>query len=199
MLMTIITAIITFIATSVDEMFVLTFLFAQDKNNQKNKQIYLGQQLGMLVLLAITLLAVLGIRQIPQAWIGFIGFVPVIQGIRLLIFGDDDELDLEKPQKYKFYFVTVALIAIAGGAEELAIFIPYFSSLSNDELIVALIIFNLLVPMWVTLCKKIAGIPHIKDQVEKYGAVLIPIVFIALGLYVLIDQNTFAFIGQLLR
>lgn len=195
MIGTIFTAIIAFIATGIDEMFVLTLLFAQARKKNDILAVYIGQQIGMIVLLGISALAVFGITLIAEKWIGLLGLLPIIQGIRLWVLGneDDEEEDkevLKKSSRFNSLMVSVALIAIAGGGEELAIYIPYFAALSTTELIITLITFNLLVPIWCTICRKIASLKHIQEPIEKYERILVPIVFIGLGLFVFIESNT---------
>ena len=206
MIGTIFTAIIAFIATGIDEMFVLTLLFAQARKKNAILAVYIGQQIGMIVLLGISALAVFGITLIAEKWIGLLGLLPIIQGIRLWVLGDGDEDDeeedkevLKKSSRFNSLMVSVALIAIVGGGEELAIYIPYFAALSTTELIITLITFNLLVPIWCTICRKIASLKHIQEPIEKYERILVPIVFIGLGLFVFIESNTISAIMGLFK
>ncbi|HBI03679.1 MAG TPA: cadmium resistance protein CadD, partial [Paenibacillaceae bacterium] len=125
---------------------------------------------------------------------------------RLWVLGDGDEDDeeedkevLKKSSRFNSLMVSVALIAIAGGGEELAIYIPYFAALSTTELIITLITFNLLVPIWCTICRKIASLKHIQEPIEKYERILVPIVFIGLGLFVFIESNTISAIMGLFK
>jgi cadmium resistance transport/sequestration family protein len=196
MIGTILTAAAAFLATGIDEMFVLTLIFSQAKTSKQIRDVYIGQQIGMIVLLAISVLAVFGFTLISEKWIGLLGLLPMILGIRILILGDDDDDEEEeeeivyKTSKFNSLILSVALIAIAGGAEELAIYIPYFAALNTTNLIIALITFNLLVPIWSTVCRKISSLKQIQETSEKYQRILIPIVFIGLGLFVLIENNT---------
>jgi len=199
MVATILTAVITFIATGIDELFVLTILFVYAKNKKSIRDVFIGQQIAMIVLLGISVLAVFGITLITEKWIGLLGFLPIIQGLRLLIIGDDDEKEevVNKTSRYKSLILSVTIIAIAGGGEELAIYIPYFASLSTKSLIVTLITFNILVPIWCEFCRNISSLKQIQETVEKYERILIPIVFIGLGLFVLIENSTFSAIKSL--
>jgi len=190
---TIFTAVAAFIATGFDELVVLTILFVHAKENKSIKDVYLGQQIGMIVLLFISLLAVCGITLIPHKWVGLLGILPLFQGIRILIHGNEDEEDediLQKTRKFNHLMISVAFIAIAGGGEEIAIYIPYFASLTITNLILTLIVFNVLVPVWCTFCRRISSIKHIQEIVEKYERILVPVVFIGLGIFVLLENKT---------
>ena len=195
MLITILTSIATFIATGFDEIVVLTILFVEIKDKKNIKDVYIGQQISMIVLLLISLLAVFGFAQVPNEWIGLLGFIPLMEGLKVLLDKDNEEEYerkdiLKRMKKFDSLTLSIALIAIAGGAEELSAYIPFFASLDGANLIVALIIFMVLVPAWVTICREISNIKHIQDTVEKYERILIPIVFIGLGFFVLIENGT---------
>lgn len=202
MIGTILTAIVAFIATGIDEIVVLTIIFVQATKSKSIKDVYIGQQIGMIVLLALSTLAVFGITFISEKWIGLLGLLPIIQGVRFWINGGDDDDDdddeiIEKTNKFNSLILSVAVIAIAGGGEELAIYIPYFASLSPFNLVITLITFNVLVPIWCTLCRMISSLKQIQETIETYERILVPIVFIGLGLFVLIENNTFSAIMSL--
>lgn len=204
MIAAVLTAIAAFIATGIDEMFVLTILFVHAGKTKSTKDVYIGQQLGMNVLLALSILAVFGIALIAEKWVGLLGLLPIIQGVRFMIHGDDDDEDedeeiVEKSDKFHSLILSVAFIAIAGGGEELAIYIPYFASLSTRDLIITLITFNLLVPIWCIVCQKAAKMKVIYEIVEKYERILIPIVFIGLGLFVILENKTIGFLVEIIR
>ena len=196
MLTTILTSIATFIATGIDEIIVLTIIFVEVKNAKDIRDVYIGQQISMIVLLLISLLAAFGFAHIPNEYVGLLGIIPLAEGMRILFdrnYDDDDyeEKDvLQRLKKYRSLIVSIALIAIAGGAEELSIYIPYFASLDTTNLIVAVITFNVLVPVWCTMCRKISSLKHVQNTVEKYEKILVPVVFIGLGIWVLIENGT---------
>jgi len=200
MIAIILTAIATFVATGIDEIVVLTILFVHYKESNSVRDIYIGQLISMIVLLAISLLAVFGVATIPKAWIGLLGFVPLILGIKVLLTGDtesDDEYEekdlIKKTKKFNNLILAVAMIAIAGGAEELSIYIPYLASLNTKNLITTLITFILLVPIWCAVCKKLSSVKRIRERIEKFERIIVPIVFIGLGIFVLIENNTLGY------
>jgi len=195
MILTILTSILTFIATGIDEIVVLTVLFVHYKKPDAIRDIYIGQQISMLVLLIISLLAVFGIAFIPREYIGLLGLVPLGMGLKVLFVGEAEENDeekelIQKSKRFSSLALGVALIAIAGGAEELTVYIPYFASLNTSNLIGSLLIFNILVPVWCSVCKRLAKVKRIEERIEKYGRIIMSIVFIGLGIFVLIENNT---------
>ncbi len=204
MIAIILTAIATFIATGIDEIVVLTILFVHYKESHSVKDIYIGQLISMVVLLSVSLLAVFGIATIPKEWIGLLGFVPLVLGVRVLLTGDtesDDEYEekdlIKKTKKYNNLILAVAIIAIASGAEELSIYIPYLASLNTKDLITTLITFILLVPIWCAVCKRLSSVKGIQERIGKFERIIVPIVFIGLGIFVLIENNTLGYFIKL--
>lgn len=204
MIAIILTAVATFIATGIDEIVVLTILFVHYKESNSVRDIYIGQLISMVVLLAVSLLAVFGVTTIPREWIGILGFVPLALGIKVLLTGDtesDDEYEekdlIKKTKKFNNLILAVAMIAIAGGAEELSIYIPYLASLKTKDLITTLIIFILLVPIWCAVCRRLSSVKRVRERIEKFERIIVPIVFIGLGIFVLIENNTLGYFFKL--
>lgn len=88
------------------------------------------------------------------------------------------------------FFWTVALITIASGGDNLGIYIPYFASLSFSEIVTALIVFAISVAVLCYISYKLAKISFVSETLEKYERILVPIVFIGLGIYILIENGT---------
>jgi cadmium resistance transport/sequestration family protein len=189
---TLIASVAIFIATSVDELVVLTTMFAYAERRNAVAQVYVGQLISQVVLLTISVLAASGIATISQKGIGLLGIVPIILGIRILLGGDEDDDAQETANRLGSranFTLTVGLIAIGGGSEELAVFIPYLGSLAMPDLIVALVTLVLLVPAWCRLSQWIASIERIHGMITRYQRILVPVVFIGLGMFVIVDSG----------
>jgi cadmium resistance transport/sequestration family protein len=190
---TIITMIITFIATGIDEMLVLILLFAHAKNKKQIRQVYLGQQIGMTIIVLIVVIAVFGISSFTGKWTGLLGFLPIIIGImELLERNEDDESHgiINRISMFSNLTLRVVIIAIVGGAEELAIYIPYFTSLNWDGVILAVLAFVLMVPIWSTFCYMLGSMKSIYHVVKRFERIVIPVVFIGIGMKVLLESDT---------
>ncbi|WP_010097314.1 cadmium resistance transporter [Ornithinibacillus scapharcae] len=193
-MITILTMITTFIATGIDEMIILILIFAHARNHNQIRQVYIGQQIGMTFIIVVALLALYGITSLfTGKWTGLIGLLPIIMGIMELVERDDDDESGEVLQKSAIFSnltLRVTLIAIAGGAEELAIYIPYFTSLESQGLLLALITFVIMVPIWCAICQKLGSMKNVYELVKRYERILIPVVFIGIGLNVLVESDT---------
>src|SRR5215470_8823223 len=76
-------AIVAFAATNLDDVFVLTFFFAQKK--LKVWRVVLGQYLGIAGLILVSLVGFFASLVIPYKWISLLGLIPIAIGVRKLI------------------------------------------------------------------------------------------------------------------
>ena len=196
LLQSIISALAVYISTSIDYLFILLIIFSQSHTKKGLHQIYWGQYLGTGILVAISLFASYVLNFIPQDWIiGLLGLIPIFLGIRVALVGEEEEEEEDVVEKLESrgtnrFFWTVALITIASGGDNLGIYIPYFTSLSFSEIFTALIVFALSVAVLCSISYKLAKISFISETLEKYERIIVPIVFIGLGIYILIENGT---------
>lgn len=197
---TILSAIGVYISTSIDYLFILIILFSQtDKRNQIG-HIYAGQYLGTAVLVGVSLLAAYLVNFIPEEWmIGLLGFIPIYLGIRFALVGEEEEEEeeiLEKIQQNKEsqLFWTVTLLTLASGGDNLGVYIPYFSSLNGLQISVALVIFALGVLVLCALSRAFAQMPFVSETIEQYEKIIVPFVFVLLGVYILYENGTFQYL-----
>ena len=196
MLQSIISALAVYISTSIDYLFILLIIFSQSHTKKGLSQIFWGQYLGTGILVAVSLFAAYVLNFIPQDWIiGLLGLIPIFLGIRVALVGEEEEEEEEVVEKLESrgtnrLFWTVSLITIASGGDNLGIYIPYFTSLAVSEIIIALIVFAISVAVLCSISYKLAKISFISETLEKYERILVPIVFIGLGIYILIENGT---------
>ncbi|WP_047982407.1 MULTISPECIES: CadD family cadmium resistance transporter [Ornithinibacillus] len=195
---TIISAIAVFVATSIDYIIILVVLFSQLKK-QKNgvKNIGLGQYLGLTILIAISLLAATGLAFFPQKWIGLLGLLPIYIGFKELFKSEDEEDEdgkeiLESTTKFSKLFLSVTVISLAAGGDNLGVYIPYFTTLNTFELAATIIIFYVLSAVLLYICYRLSTFKAVSVTVEKYERIIVPIVFVALGIMIMYENETFS-------
>lgn len=123
MLTTVGSAIGLFAATNIDDIVVLTVLFLASRNGSPRPwQIVGGQYVGFITLVAISVVAALGLTIVPDQWVGLLGLIPLSIGIWTLIRGllrkrngEDSDLTLAAG------LWSVAGITIANGADNIAL------------------------------------------------------------------------------
>src|SRR5699024_12622010 len=69
-------------------------------------------------------------------------------------------------------------------------YIPYFTSLAFSEIVITLIVFAFSVAVLCYVSYKLAKISFVSETLEKYERIIVPIVFIGLGIYILIENGT---------
>ena len=197
---TIISAIGVYISTSIDYLIVLIILFAQLSQNKQKWHIYAGQYLGTGLLVGVSLVAAYVVNFVPKAWmVGLLGLIPIYLGIRFAIVGEGEEEEEEEEEeiierleqsKANQLFWTVTLLTIASGGDNLSIYIPYFASLDWAQTLVALLVFSIGVIIFCELSRVLSSIPLISETIEKYERIIVPLVFIPLGLYIMYESGT---------
>ena len=194
MLQNVFSALAVYLSTSIDYLFILLIIFSQSHTKKGLRQIYWGQYLGTSLLVAVSLFAAYVLNFIPQDWIiGILGLIPIFLGIKVALVGEEEEEEvvekLESRGTNRLLW-TVTLITIASGGDNLGIYIPYFTSLAVSEIIIALIVFTLSVAILCSISYKLAKISFVSETLEKYERIIVPIVFIGLGVYILIENGT---------
>ena len=190
---TIISAIGVYISTSIDYLIVLIILFAQLSQNKQKWHIYAGQYLGTGLLVGVSLVAAYVVNFVPEAWmVGLLGLIPIYLGIRFAIVGEGEEETIERLEQSKAnqLFWTVTLLTIASGGDNLGIYIPYFASLDWAQTLVALLVFAIGAIIFCKLSRVLSSIPLISETIEKYERIIVPLVFIPLGLYIMYESGT---------
>lgn len=192
---TIISAIGVYISISIDYLIVLIILFAQLSQNKQKWHIYAGQYLGTGLLVGVSLVAAYVVNFVPEAWmVGLLGLIPIYLGIRFAIVGEGEEeeeiIERLEQSKANQLFWTVTLLTIASGGDNLSIYIPYFASLDWAQTLVALLVFAIGVIIFCELSRVLSSIPLISETIEKYERIIVPLVFIPLGLYIMYENGT---------
>lgn len=194
---TIISAIGVYISTSIDYLIILIILFAQISQNKQKWHIYAGQYLGTGLLVGASLVAAYVVNFVPEAWmVGLLGLIPIYLGIRFAIVGESEEEEEEEiierleQSKANQLFWTVTLLTIASGGDNLGIYIPYFASLDWSQTLVALLLFAIGIIILCELSRVLSSIPLISETIEKYERIIVPLVFIPLGLYIMYESGT---------
>ncbi|HGR3551200.1 TPA: CadD family cadmium resistance transporter [Streptococcus pneumoniae] len=194
---TIISAIGVYISTSIDYLIILIILFAQLSQNKQKWHIYAGQYLGTGLLVGASLVAAYVVNFVPEEWmVGLLGLIPIYLGIRFAIVGEDAEEEEEEiierleQSKANQLFWTVTLLTISSGGDNLGIYIPYFASLDWSQTLVALLVFVIGIIIFCEISRVLSSIPLIFETIEKYERIIVPLVFILLGLYIMYENGT---------
>ena len=203
MIQNIVTSIILYSGTAVDLLIILMLFFAKRKSRKDIINIYLGQFLGSVSLILLSLLFAFVLNYIPSKEIlGLLGLIPIFLGLKVLLLGDSDGEAIAKDglrKDNKNLIFLVAMITFAScGADNIGVFVPYFTTLNLTNLIVTLLTFLVMIYLLVFSAQKLAQVPSVGETLEKYSRWFIAVVYLGLGIYILIENNSFDMLWTML-
>ena len=196
MIQNIVTSIILYSGTAVDLLIILMLFFAKRKSRKDIINIYLGQFLGSVSLILLSLLFAFVLNYIPSKEIlGLLGLIPIFLGLKVLLLGHSDGEAIAKDglrKDNKNLIFLVAMITFAScGADNIGVFVPYFTTLNLANMIVTLLTFLVMIYLLVFSAQKLAQVPSVGETLEKYSRWFIAVVYLGLGMYILIENNSF--------
>ena len=182
MLTSIFTSIIAYISTNIDDIFVLMILLASA--GAAKGRLIAGHFLGVGLITVISMLCAFGLQNLPLRHVGLLGLVPIALGIKAWFDRDEEEAEAKGTG-----VLSMAMITLGNGADNVGVYIPLFTGFSGVERIGAVIIFAGMTVLWIWFANSLAELPKIKAVIEKYKAVAIPVVFIALGVFIILESG----------
>ena len=185
MLQTILTAILCYTSTNIDDLFLLTLLCAQADSKAGQRSILTGHCLGIGALTAVSLLGAFGLQFIAaERLTRLLGLIPILLGIRSWRQTQSD--DAPSPSRATLGTSGIFLLTVANGADNVGVYIPAFSRSSPLQLGVTFLLFALLCLVWWLLAERFAAYPLLQRKLQQYQHILVPLVLIAIGLSVLL-------------
>lgn len=166
-----------FAITNVDDLVVLAIYFAR----MRAWQVVVGQYVGVAGILAVSVLGALGANLLPDQVRPWLGLLPLALGLKALWQlwrgGDDDE---PSPQPG---VLAVAGVTLANGGDNVGVYVPVFAT--SGRLWVFVAVFLVLVGVWCVAGRFLATRPLVARTLAKWGHVILPVVFIGIGLLIL--------------
>jgi cadmium resistance protein CadD (predicted permease) len=188
-----------FVATNIDDIFVLLGFFADPKYRARDA--IAGQYLGIGALVLFSLMAALIALIIPPVYAGLLGLAPVFIGMKKLIalYWEDEEAAAAAPRRQNGLFGkagAVVAVTVANGGDNIGVYTPLFAVRSGFEIAIIIAVFALMTGVWCALARWLVHHRYIGAPIRKYGHVLTPIVLIGIGAMVLREAGAFAIIWR---
>lgn len=185
--------LMVFASTNVDDIFLLAAFFADPHLRPMN--IVAGQLLGIGALVALSSALAVAAVAIPERWTAFLGLIPLALGLRLIGRARTAESDESAAirneertveRRTSSQIIAVASVTAANGGDNLGVYIPVFA---NDRTAIPAfaLIFAAMTAVWCWLGYRTVNHPVIGRSLRQFGYVLLPVVLIAVGLYILSD------------
>jgi cadmium resistance protein CadD (predicted permease) len=183
-----------FIATNIDDIFVLMLFFSSPKFHKA--QVVIGQYLGIGLLNVIGALGSLLALVIPQQIIGLLGLVPISIGTLRLIqlrkqSSVQEHMNEQVTSKWHNHtsMLTVAAVTFSNGGDNIGIYTPLFAKFSSvGEVVLITLIFLVMTAIWCIIAYYLVRHPIIAKRLHKTGHIVFPFVLIGLGIYILISS-----------
>ena len=193
------TAIGMFAGTNIDDILVLTVLCLARKANGRPKswQIWAGQYLGFAVLVAVSMIAALGLAIVPDEWMGLLGLVPFALGVRGLIgaLRSNRRSGGENSAAAAGGVLPVAGVTIAVGADNVSVYTPVFRTIGAGSIAVTIAVFAVGVALWCLAGSWLSSYRKAVAIVERHGPWIVPAVYMLIGVAMMIESGL---IGRLL-
>lgn len=186
-----ITSIVSFISTNLDDIFVLMVLYIQAAGRRDRSRILAGRYLGTALLLAASTAGALGTRLLPEGAIRYLGVFPILLGVKSFLGSRKEKETAEteptagSSRQKRIGISETAFLTISCGADNIGVYIPIFSRYSAVELAVTAAIFAGMTALWCLAGYRLAGQTFIKERVRKYQDILVPVIFVLLGVWIL--------------
>ena len=196
--------IIAFAATNIDDIIILLLFFSQIDSNFRRRHIFIGQYLGFTAIIILSLPGFFGGLVIQREWIGLLGLLPIVIGIKQLVIREEESgevqtvnteqnnptssflLSILHPNTYK-----VAAVTVANGGDNISIYIPLFAGQNIVGLGIILAVFLSMVGVWCGIADLLNRQAKISYILSRYGQAIVPFVLIGLGLFIMYERGTF--------
>ena len=190
---TIATAAVVFAATNIDDIIVLSVLFARRDERFHTRHIVVGQYLGFAVLVGASVAASAGLLALPEEAAGVLGLIPIGLGLRGVWrarrLNDHSHGEERLAERATMSTAAVASITVANGADNIAIYAPLFATIGAGGLTTTLVVFFFLIAVWCAAGLLIGTRPAVVRVVDWAGHYAVPVVLIVLGTYIIAESG----------
>lgn len=184
-------AVVVFASTNIDDVFVLLGFLADPKF--KLRQVIIGQYLGIAALFAASVIASLVSLALPPQYVGLLGLLPILIGLKKLYElsrPEADDGDVTPPSAGG-NILAVAAVTVANGGDNIGVYTPLFAIRSPSEIVLFGVVFFAMTALWITAAHWMVNHPKAGAPIRRYGPKVVPVVLIALGLLIMYEADSF--------
>ncbi len=178
-------AIGLFVATNLDDAFLLVGWFARGRPS--GRQVVIGQYLGIGLLTVVSIVLGAAVVAAASGWVRYLGLLPLAIGLRGLVSiarGDDEEGESEAPAAKGI--VAVATVTIASGADNVGVYTPVFAAFDAGQLAVTALVFLILTGLWCLGARALVDHPRYGAPLRHHGPLIASLALVVVGVAVLL-------------
>jgi cadmium resistance protein CadD (predicted permease) len=183
-----------FVATNVDDSLILLLFFSDRRF--RIRHVFVGQALGIGLLVLISLLGAWLALAMPARLVGLLGLLPILIGARELIArrrGRQEAVPaLETAVTHAApgwqRAVAVAGVTLANGGDNIGVYAPLFAARPLEQTALLLAVFTATLAVWLFGALYLARRSAVAGQVQRAGRVVMPYVLIGLGIVILVES-----------
>ncbi|TCK20261.1 cadmium resistance transporter [Pseudonocardia endophytica] len=180
-----------FAVTNIDDILILALFFARVAGNRRGvPDVVVGQYLGFAGILAGAVVGALAAGLLPESVLPYLGLLPLLLGIRAARAAwreRHDTGDESGPGDGDVGILTVALVTLANGGDNIGVYVPVFATAGTAGMITYVVVFLVLVGVWCVAGRFLATRPPVARTLARWGHVILPVVLIGIGLIILIE------------
>jgi cadmium resistance protein CadD (predicted permease) len=196
-LVTIGAAIGMFVGTHIDDLVVLTVLFlsCHAVGRPRGWQIVAGQYAGVGVLVAVSEAAALGLRIVPDPWVGLLGVLPIALGLGIWVrafwtYTAGHALPvLATSITGVSGLAGVAGVTIVDGGDNISVYTPVFRAIGITDSLIMMAVFGVMLAVWCAAAGWLGSHRRGVAVVRQSGPWLVPIVFVAIGTTIMVRSG----------
>jgi cadmium resistance protein CadD (predicted permease) len=176
-----------FAATNIDDAVVLVVLnvASQAGGVPKRWEIWAGQYLGFSVILLVSFTAALGLKVVPVEWVGLLGLIPLLLGIRGLLKLIRTRRDRDPdPPVMATGLLSVVAVTVANGGDNIALYTPVFRIIGVADAALTLAVFAVCTALWCLAGQLAVSHQRVVGILQRSSRWLVPVVFVVLGSYI---------------
>lgn len=191
-------AVALFTITNFDDIVVLALFFGRGAGERGSaRRVVAGQYLAFTAIVAISIAIAYGASFLPRQAIPYLGLIPITFGLwdswnlwKNHQRGGDSE-HIETTPGGGPTTLKVAATTFGNGGDNISVYVPVFATVSTGAVTAYSAVFLVLVGIWCAIGRFFAARPVVAKALDRWGHVLLPVVLIAIGLFILIEGGAF--------
>ncbi|HLS86602.1 MAG TPA: cadmium resistance transporter [Burkholderiales bacterium] len=176
-----------FAATNLDDLFLLVAWFAAGR--YRTATVVAGQFAGIAALFGLSAAASLLAWVVPGDQVAWLGVLPIGLGLHGLLTRNahrPEAREAEAAAVPASGALAVALVTVANGADNLAVYVPLFATSSATAVGIYAAVFAAMTALWCAAARWLVRHPDAGAPLRRLGPRAVPYVLIGIGVWILL-------------